>query len=180
MCAGAQAAVPQTGAATHEHDTPGKSPFPKRMKQDQADSHAGTTDHVAPRASVPSCEDAGNNESRLHGLPQPTLPPVAAQLPAEPPNPVVDPAPPLPSATEQVDVSMAPEETSTTDNPVPATPGLASKADAPGVTPLKKPDISIEPARPQKPESPQKGAVPSPCNLLGNFDQAASHGQVGV
>ena len=133
------------GKPADDSDTPGKSPFPKRLKQQ--------ADEKVPADALPTqpheAGDGGNQESRLQGLPQAPLPAVA---------------------TPQQDANREQESQGTVEETMefPSTPLISACA----ATPVQK-QHDAEPVRPAKPPSPQKDAPVSPCNLLKTFQNAA-------
>ena len=141
-------AGPQAQAA-NAVDTPGKSPCPKRLKQEIENAPA-----IAPPGSqATQADDGGNKESRLEGLPQAPLPAIAT--PEE--GVKIEPEPPATQPFGKPDHME-----------VQSSPLIVASA----ATPVQK-QKDAEPERPAKPPSPEKNVAPSPCNLLETFQQAA-------
>ena len=129
-------------------NTPGRSPYPKRLKQEGENDQA----IAPPGAPATLANDGGNNESRLEGLPQAPLPAVAAPQDKTEQEPTATQAPEKPEDRMEV----------------PSLPRIVPSA----ATPVRK-EKDVEPVRPAKPPSPQKDVAPSPCNLLRTFQEAA-------
>ena len=147
-------AVTAAGPPSQSTDTPGKSPYPKRLKAGQGE--AGATGANPAHGPV----DGGNKESQLQGLPQAPLPEVTLPAPDAVPET-------QPRMEEQTDAVMGP---ASTVEPVPlhsATPGNQGQKTQ-----------HVEPVAPTKPASPEKQAPPRPVNLISNFNSAAS--EVGM
>ena len=148
------------GPPSQSTDTPGKSPYPKRLKAGQGEAGKEAIDEATGANPAHGPVDGGNKESQLQGLPQAPLPEVTLPAP--------DAAPETqPRMEEQTDAVMGP---ASTVEPV----SLHS------ATPFNQGQKTqhVEPVAPTKPASPEKQAPPRPVNLIGDFNSAAS--EVGM